>query len=392
MRLGALVVIASVGGCAKAPEFDDPGTPVSVLEQGFGRTVIGPGYQMVFHGGEQAEVHMPESLTIAGSETLATGPIENRLERLIGFGFYPALIATADTNGTVLEADITTNDDGPFVAQISTTFKISYICDAPINTHQFSATSVFTFFPNGRINRFDTAVQAVADGDSLTNSPGATCPPAPDTFNPGLVLTSFWTFPESGNTVTAGPTGDDVAVPNGGVDDVPGACTFLTDRAIGVRYKPQSTRVDPNPNADAHVFDFIDAPTSISGNDKFDVISQVQLRNTGDLSCGEVLAQLVEPAIRVGDEEVPTPNQDGIYEDPFNPRSGPFNVEVIGSTAVPSGWVLATELASDSVKITHSDGSDVNYNVQRLEVGLTRFLIVFNEPLEPGDPITIESL
>lgn len=394
MRFGVFAIAVCSVGCAKIEsEFEDPGRPVSVVENGFAREVVGPNYSMVFHGGGERDVHMPASLQIAGNETLATGPQQDRFERLIGFGFFPALIATFDTAGTVLASDISTNDDGPFVSQISTTFTIQYACDAPVNTRQFTATSIFTFFPNGRVNRHDTNVQAVADGETLTGTTGVGCPNTGDVFNPNnqLILTSFWAFLAEGNTVIVGPNGDDVPPP-GARDRFPGACTFYDSHSIGLRYKAGTTRVAPNGNADAHVFDFLDETTMSIDATKFDTISQAQLRDAGDLSCSEILGQLAEPAIRIGEEEVPAQDENGIYADPFNPRDEAYDVEVIGNTAVPAGWVLATEPSSDTIRITREDGSEPDYNVQRLEVGLDRMLIIFNEPLEPGQKITIEPL
>lgn len=392
IRFGAFAIVVCSVGCAKIEaEFEDPGTPVRAVENGFGRTVEGPGYTMVFHGGGELDVHMPESLRIAGSETLAIEDPTGRLERQIGFGLFPALIATSDTLGTVVASDITTNDDGPFVAQISTTFTIEYTCNAPVGTRQFKATSVFTFFPNGRINRFDTNVQGVADGDSLSGVIGTACPPATEVFPAErIILTSFWAFAVAGVTSLV-DNGVDVVVSGNATEEVPGACTVLNSHSIGLQYDGGTSRLVPNPNAEAHVFDFIPRGTTTLTDTRFEVISQVQLRGE-QRPCSEVLGQLARPAISVGGQSVPTQNQDGIYQDPFNPRDEAYDVEVIGSTAVPAGWVLATEPSSDTIRITREDGSEPDYNVQRLEVGLTRMLIIFNEPLEPGQKITIEPL
>ncbi len=394
MRFGALTIVVCSVGCASIEsEFEDPGTPVTVVEDGFERTVVGPGYTMVFHGGSELDVHMPESLKIGNSETLAIENSQGRLERLIGFGLFPALIATSNTAGTVVASDITTNDDGPFVPSISTTFTIAYTCEAPVNTRQFTATSVFTFFPNGRINRFDTNVQGVADGESLTGLADTACPPAPETFGPErIILTSFWAFDVDGATSTVDGNGNDVAVPpSSNTEEVPGACTVLDSHSIGLQYDGGTSRLVPNGNAEAHVFDFIPRGTTTLTDTKFAVISQVQLRNQSG-PCREVLDQLARPAIRVGGQSVPNQNQQGIYEDPFNPRDEAYDVEVVGATAVPAGWVLATEPSSDTIRITRDDGTEPDYNVQRLEVGLDRMLIIFNEPLEPGQKITIEPL
>ena len=393
MRFGAFAIVVCSVGCAKIEaEFEDPGTPVTVLENGFERRVVGPNYTMVFHGGGANEVHMPESLQIAGSEVLSTDNPDDRFERLVGFGVFPPLIATADTDGVVVSSDITTNDDGPFVAQISTTFAIDYTCEQPVGTKQFKATSIFTFFPNGRIVRHDTEVQAVADGDTLANVANVSCTGRAYDGNGEIIITSFWAFEGlAGDTVNR--AGEQIVQP-GNNRDLPGACTLYPTHSLGARYEPMTTRVAlNNTSTDAHVFDFVPMGTTSVGSTKFDeLVSQVQLRNQGGLPCSELLGQLDEPAIRVGDEEVPSQNFDGIYEDPFNPRDEAYDVEVIGSTAVPAGWVLATEPSSDTIRITREDGSEPDYNVQRLEVGLTRMLIIFNEPLEPGQKITIEPL
>lgn len=389
-----MFAVIAWSACAKIEaEFVDPGTPMTVVENGFERTVVGPGYTMTFHGGDQNEIHLPESLKIAGRELLALAPSDLQFERSIGFGLFPVLIATFDTGGRVLASEVTTNDDGPFVAQIGTKFTVEYSCDSPIGTHEFTADSVFTFFPNGRIVRSDEVVPIEADAtlESPMLEP-VQCEAGMFVPNASLFVTSYWAFEGSGNTVNGG----DEAISPTSDTNVPGACSSYPTHAAGVQYAPAISRVVPdNNNADTYVRDLVPMNTMSIRSGKLQAFSAVQLADRGDLACGEILAQLAEPPIRVGDQEVPSANKDGIYDDPFNPRDDAFDVVVVGDASVPAGWVLSTELSSDTVRITRDPPGDPNVavaNVQRLEVGLNRFLLIFNEALDPGVTITIEPL
>lgn len=383
MRSGVLAIIAACSACAKAPAFEDPGTPVTVVENGLGRTVVGPGYQMAFHGGEALELHLPESLTVGGVEVLGAG-VETFFERNIGFGLFPAFIAAADDAGidSVTASTITTNDDGPFVAQIRTELAFRYQCGTVMES--FKATSVFTFFPNGRIVRHDLDVQGIANPSPILASAFACNSFAP----PNPILTSWWAF------------GGDSTVDAGGVEvqanaRPEGACTRFTqagsERSIAVVYDGEPARIMVPQGVRAHVHDFFPATATSFDNTSFQVSSRVQLAGSAAMSCAQLLDQLAQPPIRVGSDQLAGPNPDGIYTDPSAARSAAFDVEVIGDVPVPAGWVLSTQLSSDLIQITR-DGQDVSYNVQRLEPGQNNFLIIINEPLAPGSRVTIEPL
>ncbi len=383
--------VACVAACAKIePEYNfEP--LITVVEDGFGRRVVGPNYEMRFHGGEELELHLPDSLLIsqggAQIETLAQGPTDCGLERQVGFALFPAVVATSDTDGTVLESSITTNDDGPFVAQINTRFVVEYNCPTP---HQLTASSTFTFFPTGRIVRNDSEVKAIESG-ALTSA-GGECGcvaafPATDTF----FFTSFWAFADTGRNVDH----TNVEIIGQGQDEM-GACTLYATHGVGVQYNPVISRVAPNANADAHVLDFQTGSTITDTAEQ--AFSAIQIDGDDDLvaaQCSTLLQKLSEPAIRVGDEELGSANESGIYDD-FQPHEDEFDVEVIGNEVVPPGWALAVDLASDIVRITR-DPPSVNSDepvarIQRFEQGGSRFLLLFTDSLEPGVTITIEPL
>jgi hypothetical protein len=389
MRFGVFVV--GFAACAEIEPAFDFEPLVTVVEDGNERRVIGPGYEMRFHGGGAQELHFPDSLVIsqdgARIETLHVEEPTCGLERQVGLALFPALVATSDTDATVLDSEIITNDDGPFVAQINTSFRVQYECPS---TQEFTGKSTFTFFPNGRIVRHDFDVQAIANG-SLTSTPGTGIPCGCDAaFDASFFFTSFWAFDPTGRNVDS----SNADITNPDVDQM-GACTIYDTHAIGVQYAPVTSRVGPNSNADAHVHDMQTGLMVDSSEEE--IFSAIQIVGGDELpnsQCTQILQGLSAPSIQAGEAPIATPNQDGIYDDPLQPRSDgePFDITVIGDSIVPPGWAFATDVGTDIVKITRDppteNSTEPVAHIQRLDEN--HFIFVFTDSLGPGVTITIE--
>lgn len=390
MRLLLLILVV---GCASTeqPSFEEP--TIEVFQgDNFETTVTSrgtptvPGYSMHFRGGVDA-IHMPDSFRIGGTEMLIENPTCNQ-ESEIGIAVFPAATAAAMFSG----GDPTDNDDsattnfvsidvgGPHLARIVVGYSLDYDC---AGAQKLTGESTFLFYPTGRIVRADRKI--TPSTNDLTSTTGCGCTGGTPATN--FAFTSYWAFNEG--VVNVDRAGDEI--PPGGSAD--GACTVYTNGAIGVQFSETTTRIGVN-NRASHVFDFFNRIPSTADpllSRPEQIFSAIQIVdgatvNTDRTRCGEVLERLADPPIRIGDSQLPSSNEDGIYNDDQGIRKQPFRIRPAAGGSLPPGFTVSFELENGAARITRNPPPTVQpiAYTQRGFQGDRRFFMVFNEGLE-GD-------
>jgi hypothetical protein len=383
MRFACVWVLAA--GCADPGEQVTGATLVTVADVDGVVTVTGPGYSMGFAADG---VRMPSRFVVDGQETFGNDTDVCARESNAGIGLIPAVNANSETQGQI-QSTLVRRLDGPLVAKIDVTYEVAYSCDDALQT--LSGTSHFSFFPSGRIVRFDEHVVPASD----TLPPSAACG-CQNTTPPGAyTFTSYWAFSPTG-AIQANGFGEQQA--KGAV--VGNACTIYSDRAIAVNPDTEGkTRLSPH-DAASHVFEFDSAVTSLTNEERF-LFSALQVSTADSLgvgNCTDLVLQLVDEPLVIGDEEAAPTASDGINAGIYvgkMPHPAKFEIELpAGGTIVPGGFAVAVNLGGATRgTVTKNPPIDRDGPVaftQTDDQGNTLFY--FPEPLEPAQTITIEPI
>jgi hypothetical protein len=360
MRLAWIPIATAACANVSEPEFPEPLITVE------GGTVTGPDFQMTF--ARAPDLQLPESFLVRGKSVLGTDDNCN-FESNIGFAIFPAGYLGAGAEGfDSLFSDVLVQA-GPFIAKLQTSFSADYTCAGATRTA--TGSSVFTFFPSGRIVREDLDV--LPTQDTFGESAGA-CGCSPNAN--GYVFTSYWAFdPQSSELQDANN------VPITGVMGDSQQCTVYPDDglALGVAWSGARTRLSPG-DASSHVFDFDPGSPDLQNN-VASVTSGFFFADT----CAEAIAGLADPSLIIDDIRFPTSDVDGIYRD-FNLHDSEFDIRP-ENAVIPAGWAVSIDLDGHAVITRNPPLGGPAAFVQR-EQG-TRSLIYFPDALAPGESITI---
>lgn len=380
--------LLALGACANVPDPPDFGPDlVSVTRAAGGLTVRGPLtvanqplFEMSFPSPTEG-VPMPDSLKVGDRETLRLAPDGCNSESRIGVALFPAGVAVSgalDPALTVADAGLETLVEAPGMVKVSVTYAVDYTCPDP---ETLSGQTVFTFFPSGRIVRQDLNIKPSTD----PLDPGGqaiTCGCAPAEV-PRFFFTSFYAFDDAGVQLDA----NDTMPPADNTTKE--ACTMFETHGVGVSWPTPNVRYRPNAAA-SHVFDF-EANASTVSNAPRTVTSAIQVHDGPHTSgtCAQVLAQLADLPIRIGDERLLMTANDGIYR-PTKPHASETEIRPDG-TAIPGSFAVSINLggARHADVYREPDRADF-YRIHRDPETPGNFVFVFLDGLEEGESITIE--
>ena len=324
---------------------------------------------------------MPDSFKVGGRETLRLEPDDCNRERRVGVALFPAgVVASGDIADFGGDSNVETLVEAPGLAKVRVTYDIDYLCPA-IET--FRGQSVFTFFPSGRIVREDIAIDP-SDG-GIEPDAGAADSCGCGFTDIDFFFTSFWAFADTGFDEQVDENNQ---MPRDGVTSA--ACTMYPTHGVGVSWPDASTRFHPSV-ASAHVYDFLANQNALPDETRF-VTSAVQVRDDVRTpgACGEILAQLADPPLEVGEEHLGSTDHDGIYR-PALEHSGTTVIKT--DEGIPGSWAVSLDLGgADHGRVTRQPDIEdfVRFHADPETPGNTVF--VFLQGLAAGESITIEPL
>ena len=144
-------------------------------------------YRMVFAAGGY---HFPSELHIGNAQVFGSVPATCSTEHGVGVGYVPAAIFNStDTSGLTRQtATIKIDLPGPGVARVTLDWSGTFSHASPCVAATPSGRSVFTFFPDGRIQRMDAA-----SIDIDASASDCQCPSDGDT---SWLINTFYSFKE----------------------------------------------------------------------------------------------------------------------------------------------------------------------------------------------------
>jgi hypothetical protein len=161
-----------------------------------GASVCGPTYVMNF---SDTGARMPYQLNVNGSQLMG-GARECNDERATGVALFPPVLVNGETqNPDNTDGGIALRLTGPVIAKVEVDWSATYTCGQQGTLQNKSS---FTFFPDGRITRWDQ----VRNATMVTNNGACTrCTvggnPGPNSGN--FFLTSYMTLQAPSNSVLA---------------------------------------------------------------------------------------------------------------------------------------------------------------------------------------------
>lgn len=365
--------------------------PVSIVQDVMGVLVTAPGYTMRFG---TAGALFPYQF-VAGGEHLMGGSQQCADEQAMGIALYPVFRAgSTDFTGQGTPS-ISVPLDGPYVGQVRLAWSGSFLCSS--GNGSISGHSTFSFFPDGRLTRFDEITNDVEKN-------AADCTRCDSGMASSFYLTSFTTLVVDPGAFLS--DGDEAILDMYGeeVSPAPGPTACVRERGQSVAFSWVNTQnrmrvVSPAPTRSiAFVKDLLTGAATLPAQQWR---TTTQMGISASESCA-ALEQRIQPFSDTDHELVINGNSvgaaltDGIFGGDPRPDGYPVNFPVTITPAqtiapnVPAGfavWLYSNPIPT-SLTVTHSGGhTGTWYRMQR--VGTTQLVLWFDVPLEDGETITI---
>lgn len=400
-------VLGAFCACVKIPPFQqqdaavgDGGTDamtdangdmaaVTVEAEGNDYLVTAPGYTMRF---SSAGSRFPYQLVVGGQHLMG-GSQQCGDEQAMGIALYPVQrINGADSTGMGTPT-VTVPLAGPWVGQVRIAWNTSYPCST--TTGSLTGHSTFSFFPDGRLTRFDVieneAAKNASDCTACFGGAGST-----------FVLTSYTTmivdsgaFLSDGNEPTLDTYGEEVTNPGST------ACVRERQQSVAFSWVNTQNRLRVVDDAPARTIAFVKDIYNGATLPMSSWAATTQMGISASESCG-TLEQRIQPFSDTDHELVINSNSvgaaltDGIFGG--DPRADGYPVDFpVTITAaqtisprMPAGfavWLYSNPIPTNFT-VTHSAGhTGTWYRAQR--VGSTQLVLWFDVSLEQGETITI---
>jgi hypothetical protein len=396
----AVVSIALAGAaCLKIPAFNQQDAATGVGDTASdgsvpppiditGSVVTGPGYVINF---SDAGARFPYQI-IAGGNHMMGGSQQCADEQAMGIAVYPVYRANGADSPNMGAHVFTTRMRGPYVGQVQLDWSGNFNCTT--GASELSGTSLFSFFPDGRITRFDrltnSASRSAADCTMCTNGPSSN-----DFF-----VTSYTTlivdnnaFVSDGNLIGASYG---TQVPAGRT-----ACVRERGQTIAFAWTDTQTRLrvanDTSVQTIAFIKDLMQGVT-LPAQD-FVTTTQMAISATGDCSALEARIGPFsddDHRVTINGTDVGAALTDGIFHGgPLNdglPVDFPVTITPTQTiaTGMPAGFAvwLYSDPIPQNLTLTHSANPSGDwYRLQR--VGQMGLVVWFDVPLADGQSITI---
>lgn len=400
----SLCVLASA--CVRIPEFQPrdggPGdgggdargdgggsnAAVSVVADGVGATVTAPGYVMRF---SQDGARFPYQLNLGGTEMIMGGSQQCSDEYGMGIALYPVTRVNGVNDPDFGPPTLTIPLEGPYVGQVRLQWSSGFACPDS-QAGAITGDSTFSFFPDGRIARFDR-VHNAGERD------------APDCDDCGLgrassfFLTSYTTLIADGDATLSDGQG---VLTSYGAQVAPGASACLRQRGYSVAFSwvDTSTRMRVAQAAPVRTIAFVKDLYQGSTLPVGDWFATTQMAISTE-TCGVLEPRISEFSsddhqLVINGNSTGSALTDGIYGGTPQANGYPVDFPVTLSAAqtiaprIPAGfavWLYSSPIPQ-SLTLTHSAGHTGDwYHEQR--VGQDSAVLWFNVSIEQGETITI---
>lgn len=356
---------------------------VSVEQTSEGVVVTAPGYIMRFSSSGSLFPYQLE----AGGQHLIGGSQQCADEQAMGIALYPLFrVNGADSSG-MGTSNISVLLDGPYVGQVRIAWSHTLAC---MPSSSLYGSSTFSFFPDGRLTRFD-----VIQNDTEVNASACTaCNGSPAS---SFFLTSYTTLIVDPGAYLS--DGDETTFNAYGAVVSPGDTACVRERGQSIAFAWVDTQnrlrvVDTTPSRSvAFVKDLHSGATLSEGT--WSATTQMGVSAAED--CGALEARIrafsSDPGVTINGALIGAALADGIFGGHPNPDGHPvdFPVTIGTSTGMPAGfavWLSSASIPQD-LTLTHSGGyvGTSWYRLQR--VSQTSLLVWFGVPLDAGATITI---
>ena len=380
---------ASTMACMDTP---DTMTAVPSGMMNRGATVCGPGYRMEF---SDIGAKFPHLLVVGGMFLAGRGESCND-ERGVGVALFPASLINGEPH-TGVEGTLSLRLSGPAVAKVVIDWSADYSCQT---TGTLQDRTSFTFFPDGRITRWDRLRQTeqVAGGGCTVCSQGGNS----NTF----FLTSYTALAAGSDAVLTGASIETLTSYGQSASGLQSACLTTLGRRVAFGWRDTSTRIrvaDDSPRTLAFIQDVIRDAPSLGPDLSDDVTTHMLVSST--TACADLRARALQHANRpnltltfaddMTDQIGPSP--DGIYggeradgTDGYDPRIGAVRISPT-STTIPGNfavWLDFGAQANQNVAVTHNNAPSGDwFQIQR--VTTSEVIFWFRDDLAVGERITI---
>ncbi|HEU4613943.1 MAG TPA: hypothetical protein VFS15_17740 [Kofleriaceae bacterium] len=362
---------------------------VRVVPNATGATATGPGYTFDF---STAGSHFPSQLTVGGHALLG-GAQECADEQGMGIAIYPVARVNGEDTTQMGTPQLTIPLSGPYVGQLRIAWSTSAMCGG--DTETFTGHSTYSFFPDGRLTRFDVAeVPRTLTGSECNRCDSGTA----TTF----FLTSYTTLVVDDNAYLSDGAVSDLNEYGSDVTSVGStACVRERGQTIAFAWTNANNRLRGTsttaPRWVAFVHDIYADMVLPMGS--FEATTQIGVSTSADCPALESrISQFTEDVhqLDINGTTIGAALGDGIYGGDPRPDGFPVDFPVTlapGSTTnarIPAGF--AVWLRSNGIPVTltvehsrHPTGTW--YHEQR--VSPTSVVFWFDVSLEIGETITI---
>ena len=357
-----------------------------------GATVCGPGYRVEF---SDSGAKFPHLLVVGGMFLAGTGQTCND-ERGVGVAAFPAALINGEPHAGV-DGTLSLSLMGPAVAKVVVDWSADYTCQG---SGTLQDRTSFTFFPDGRITRWDRLRQAeqVMGGGCTACSGGGSS----NTF----FLTSYTTLAAGSDAVLTGASIDGLTSYGQSAMGLQSACLTTLGRRVAFGWRDTVTRIrvaNENPRTLAFIQDVARNAAALGPDLADDVTTHMLVSST--TSCADLRTRAAAHAARPiltltfadssTDQVGPAP--DGIYGGEradgsvaYDPLVGAVRVSP-ATTAIPGNFALWLDFGaqrSQNVTVTHSNPPSGDwYRIQR--VSTSQVIFWFRDDLAVGNQITI---
>lgn len=374
------------GADGDAPDGGNETAVVSVVQDSSGVVVTGPGYTMRFSSAGSLFPYQIE----AGGQHLMGGSQSCNDEQAMGIALYPVFRANGADFSGMGTPSISIPLTGPSVGQVSIDWSGSFSCS--VETGSISGTSIFSFFPDGRLTRFDI----VTNGSEVD---AADCMSCVGGFAASFFLTSFTTLiVDSGAFLSDGdePTFDEYGEV---VSPGSSACVRERGQSIAFAWVDTQTRLRVVNETPSRAIAFVKDMFSGTTLPALEWRTTTQMGVSAAENCGALEARILpftddDHAVAINGTPLGAALTDGIFGGFPRPDGYPVDFPVVIEPTVqsmPAGFAVWLSSANipQNLTLTHS-GSPTGTSWYRLQrVSQTSLLVWFDVPLGTGETITI---
>jgi hypothetical protein len=376
------------GDVGDAPGDGSTGPLVSVVPNGQGATATAPGYVLQF---STTGSRFPYQLNVGPNPELIMGGSDGCAdEDGMGIALYPVTrvngVDDVDMGAPTLAIPL----EGPYVGQVRLQWSMGFACPSS-SSGAISGHTTFSFFPDGRLTRFDVVHNGGARNAADCTACGA--------MSSNFYLTSYTTLVVDGNASISDATSAQLDAYGEEVSPGSSACVRQRGYSVSFSWVDTQTRLRAVATSPSRTVAFIKDLHQGASLPATDWFTTTQM-GVGTETCGQLEPRIAQFSaddhqLRVNGNPLGAALEDGIFGgDPQvdgYPVDFPVTLEPAGALmSVPAGfavWLHSTPIP-ETLHLTHNGNpTGTWYYEQRVTPNSVVFW--FNVPLAQGQTITI---